>query len=432
MKSVFRFGGLIVILTCVLGGLSACQSSSPKKADSKGPEAPRSELKKKFHVDPQYRWASEIYTLKTRPVISAMPSGDEIYSGGFSGLFLLRQNSDKSLRLVTHTDRGPNGDVYTDPVTGDKLRPFAQPTFQPRWIDLSTDPETRTLSIRTQTFLTTPSGRFLSGLPNSESKDERPMSLLGRPVPFDPLGIDPEGITMDHKGIVWMVEEYRPSILKFDDSGKLLKRFVPKNSLTPEEIKMWNSLAGESTLSTTLPEILNSRSKNRGFEGVAVLGKFLYAALQSPLPGEKDFLILEMDLRTEKVTRILKYPMTDEKVDKIGDLAAWNKGLVVLEQEGKIGKDSVHHLFHVTIPPKGDQLTKVGIADLSALGFDDAEKIEGLAAIDESTLAVINDDDFGLTTNLDIEKGRIALTKERPVRLMILRRLPTTEGQSSP
>ncbi|MCE3011288.1 MAG: esterase-like activity of phytase family protein [Proteobacteria bacterium] len=423
---------MICYLIFVSLALIACQNSGPKASAPESITSTSSDLKKKFQVDPAYRWATEFYTLKTRPAISAMPSGEEIYSGGFSGLFLLRQNSDKSLRLITHTDRGPNGEVYTDPVTGDKLRPFAQPTFQPRWIDLSTDPETKTLWIRTQTFLTTPSGRFLSGLPNSESKDERPMSLTAKAVPFDPLGIDPEGITIDHKGTVWMVEEYRPSILKFDDSGKLLKRFVPQNSLTSEEVKMWNSLAGEGTLSATLPEILNNRAKNRGFEGVATLGKFIYAALQSPLPNEKDFLIIEMDLRTEKITRILKYPMTDEKVDKIGDLAAWNKGLVVLEQEGKIGKDSVHHLFHVTIPSKGDQLTKVGIADLSGLGFDNAEKLEGLAAIDENTLAVINDDDFGLTPNLDIEKGRIALTKERPVRLMILRRLPITGEKSSP
>ncbi len=45
---------------------------------------------------------------------------------------------------------------------------------------------------------------------------------------------------------------------------------------------------------------------------------------------------------------------------------------------------------------KNGVLEKTLVADLTVLGFDFMEKIEGIASVDEHTFAVVTDNDFGI------------------------------------
>jgi len=44
----------------------------------------------------------------------------------------------------------------------------------------------------------------------------------------------------------------------------------------------------------------------------------------------------------------------------------------------------------------GAQVTKTPFLDLVTLGLEEFEKLEGLAVVDGQTLAILNDNDFGL------------------------------------
>jgi hypothetical protein len=103
-------------------------------------------------------------------------------------------------------------------------------------------------------------------------------------------------------GEFWIAEEYGPSLLKLDRTGKVVKRYIP------EGLK----LEGDNyPVEPILPAIYAKRKINRGFEGLALSGdqRTLYIALQSPLlnPNKK---IGE----ASRNTRILVFDIPSEKV----------------------------------------------------------------------------------------------------------------------
>src|SRR5262249_39230519 len=72
------------------------------------------------------------------------------------------------------------------------------------------------------------------------------------------------------------VDEYSPSILHVDPTGKVVERFVPQGlALT----------GADFTVTEALPAIYAKRKINRGFEGIALApdGTTVYVVLQSPL-----------------------------------------------------------------------------------------------------------------------------------------------------
>lgn len=76
----------------------------------------------------------------------------------------------------------------------------------------------------------------IANLPGHES----PFTSSCKPIPGDPFGVDTEGIALDprvkdvsqhgHKGVFWVADEYRPSILHVTARGELLSRIVPKGA----------------------------------------------------------------------------------------------------------------------------------------------------------------------------------------------------------
>ncbi len=380
--------------------------------------------------------------------IGTTAGGQQLNLGGFSGLFF--EGIDPvtgEYRFITNTDRGPNAEP-----TG-VLRPFLLPQFQPRLVRFTMNAATGAINITQQILLQAAPGVSLTGLPNtaiaggngnSPYNDEVPVDLFGNVLPLDALGADLEGIAVDPaNGSFWMTDEYRPAIYHFNSAGVLIDRFVPIGTA---------AAAGQPAGTfgkEVLPAVLANRRQNRGFEGVVLDGGKVYGFVQSPvrnpatlsnaaLTAMKNVRIVEFDPATEK-TRQFLYIMdnadlgagTNTRADKIGDATSFGNGefLVIERDDDKIGGDDPSliekkvYRFNLTgatdisskdglIGTTGktvDQLTiqelvankinpvaKILHVDLNAAGYNQVEKVEGLTIIDPWTIAVINDNDFGV------------------------------------
>lgn len=416
------------------------------------------------------------FEVRDLPSIGRTAAGQDITLGGFSGLFFEGRTAAGRLRFVTHTDRGPNGEP-------DGLkRPFLLPGFTPRIVRLELDPASGRVEVTEQIELRRGDGSPISGLPNlavsgdanAAYNDEVPVDLRGNVLPLDPLGGDFEGIVVDRDGSFWLADEYRPSIYHFDPAGRLFDRFVPIGTA---------AAAGKPAGffgTEALPAALAQRRQNRGFEAIAMQDGKLYAFVQSPLRnpaslsngtlnGMRNVRLVEFDPRTQ-ATRQFLYPMdnpvalsgSDTRADKIGDAAALpGGGFVVVERDDdalpgdpvstitkkvyafnltgatEIGaKDA---LYDVGGAKKSlDQMTaaelkavgvtpvaKVLRVDLATAGYNNVEKVEGLAVIDAATLALINDNDFGVAQiAIDTANGtftRLPGYTPEPVQLGLIR-----------
>jgi hypothetical protein len=311
-------------------------------------------------------------------------------------------------------------------------RPFMAPSFNPEIILIRTNSNTKGLDIVQRIPLKYDESRLLTGLPNTEKLDKRdgdeyPVDNLGKPLAFDLMGIDSEGLTIDSEGNFWVSEEYRPSILKFSKEGVLIKRFVP------EKFK-----GSDAKIVKALPDIYSSRQLNRGFEGITFKNGKLFAVMQSPLNLKNDknknvIRILEFDPKTEKSSAEYMILLADKLVDKIGDINVLNDDIIYVLQNGLTGENGYHKVFRIRNlnPIKGEpeklELSKleksyqqpIEILDLSKAGFD-MEKIEGLAPIDANTLAIVNDNDFGLNGGIDRQKGTVPMAPDRNTVLAII------------
>jgi hypothetical protein len=88
---------------------------------------------------------------------------------------------------------------------------------------------------------------------------------------------DPEGIVVNPTtGNFLVSDEYGPSLLEFDRSGNLLRRFTPPDNVIP---RVGSTVDYISTPATET----SGREPNRGYEGLAISpdGKYAYAMLQN-------------------------------------------------------------------------------------------------------------------------------------------------------
>lgn len=366
---------------------------------------------------PQYNAPAASQRIILAPLSHPEPiaSGSDVKQGGFSGLaFDSLDSASGQFTFWTHTDRGPNGESTKQ--NNQSRRPFLMPEFQPEWLQVRFDSINKSLEVIKTVKLTTPNKQPMTGLPNVEELknrlgDEVPVDSQGDVLALDLMGVDPEGLCIDEEKNFWMVEEYRPSILKFNSSGQLLKRYVPVGSYSVREIQKIDQDSGQDLVMQVLPKILRERKLNRGFEGVACLNKKIYAILQSPLPSDGDQIrMIEFDPVNEEVSRELFYPLEDAKLaDKIGDLATDGESLYAIEQNGEIGRNSIHQIFKLALPSVKSTEAKIKKSfwlDLTKEGFDFAEKIEGLAVLSGTGTFVINDNDFDVSHLLSKESKR--------------------------
>ena len=372
------------------------------------------------------------------PILGVTDAGQEISLGGFSGLYFEGINPENgNLQFITHPDRGPNANPIDTDDDGIKERPFPLPDYQAQWLRFELSVQTGQIHVTDRVGLVQSDGTPISGLPNLEGAaglalgDEVPIDLFGNPLRRDAFGADMEGIVRASDGTYWMVDEYRPAIYHFSSEGVLINRYVPEGS----------NAAGVSVGIEAIPAIFAHRRANRGFEAVAYWDGTLYAFLQSPIDNPDvatdanskaglSIRILVFDTeRAESVGQYL-YTLEGNGSDKIGDAVALNESnILVIERDSAIGPASKKKIFQIDMTGASNvhglvgntaleslaeselaaigvvPVTKTLVVDLAEAGYDFAEKPEGLALIDENTLAVLNDNDFGLEGGFDTATG---------------------------
>ncbi len=272
---------------------------------------------------------------------------------------------------------------------------------------------------------------------------------------FDAYGGDFEGIVRDENGNFWMCDEYRPSIYQFAPDGMLIKRLVPDktNELT---IPILGFSLGEGFYGQeTLPEVYSKRRANRGFEAIAYdqATGIVYAFIQSPVETPAASVVRN----NSDIIRILGVNAADgtvaseyvyllernrvdglgNRVDKIGDAVYTGNGkFLVLERDSSLpGEDTGQkYIYEIDITyatnlranaeltaladkmsssgPEdktlemmtADDLAAAGvrtafkrkILNLPTIGYQPSDKAEGLTVLPDGSIAVLNDNDFGL------------------------------------
>ncbi|MET9732602.1 esterase-like activity of phytase family protein [Streptomyces sp. NPDC006458] len=339
--------------------------------------------------------------------------GSDLYPTGRKGEFW------------TVTDRGPNGQIK---VGGTKRRTFPVPGFDPAIVRIRVDGDA--VKVLSAIPVTTSSGEPVTGLSNQASRDEAPYSYdASTPLSFNPNGLDTEGVVRAEDGTFWLVDEYGPSLVHVSARGKVLKRYVPEGL---------NLTGADYPVVEALPSVLLNRKINRGFEGLAQLpGGDLVIAVQSPLSlpdaasgntsrttrlfrfsPEKKAITAEYAYRFDPVEVV--DPSEDDTSElKISSLVAVGRNrLLVQERTDKTARLHVVRLERganilggpwddATTSPALEQLedpAAAGVPVLSKRLLVDLGtvagvpgKIEGVARVDDDTLAVINDNDFGMT-----------------------------------
>ena len=317
----------------------------------------------------------------------------KLFLGGFSGLMLKKESTDKGLVFQTITDRGPNG-YFLD----SKERPFLLPEFSPQIPTLKVNLEDNTFEIIDILKLQKKNGSPLSGLPNIRA-EESPVDVMGLLYSLDRDGIDSEGLVSDDEGGFWASEEYAPSLVHFDNKGKMIKRLTPFNEL---------------------PKMYAERKSNRGFEGIAKDKNKIFGFLQSPLPMDGNFArIVEVDLDTLKTSGEYFYGF-EKNMEKIGDaVSLHNNQFLVVEQNGLKGTASRKYVYKITLNGTDNLVKKELLVDLGKTPFHLLEKIEGIALIDSHRIALVNDNDFQIDGPTDSKTGLTPINND-PNEMLIL------------
>ncbi|WP_422996353.1 esterase-like activity of phytase family protein [Undibacterium sp. Di24W] len=378
-----------------------------------------------------------------------------------SGLTFKGKAADGSLEFYGITDRGPNGDgpkvpnaMMTAGATGTSDgKFFPSPSFTPSIGVISVGKTGAVL--KSSMPIKFSSTINASGLPIAAGKvgssGEVPLTdavkyEAGSKAVFSDYGLDTESIVLDSaRNALWVSDEYGPFILKIDiNTGIILKKYQP------------------GTGAADLPAVLLKRRANRGMEGLSLeiaSGK-LHGFIQSPLDdGKANYIVpgataassesikdyakfnrwVEFDPTTE-TTKLYAYPLDASLYSggktggaKLGDLVSLGNGkFIVIEQGAGVDGKVFNRLMLVQIPTNATDIATIGtdlekssmtgaavnaanyanvvtlkktlLFDLNGAGWL-AEKAEGLALVDENTLALVNDDDFGLKTIVQTAAG---------------------------
>ena len=374
-----------------------------------------------FQLPPTNLGAMGLQPFTSTDAVRARTNGlkfDNLPSLG-SGLARVGENE-----FIGLSDRGPNGEV------GGR-RTFPLPKFCPFIARFKLN--TGSIKIQNTILLTDTQGRPLTGLSNREGEERLFESAeASTPLPFDPNGVDPEAIRVFPDGKFLISEEYGPSVLVVNTNGQVLMRYVPENKPRP---------GATYPVHAILPSVLSQRRTNRGFEALALSpdGRTAYVMLQSPLGDESDPKLqnarvsraLRLDLSdpvNARVTGHFLMPLSpatdyDAKLKQAGvklNDAEWlaPDKLLVLEQAGETARLLVADFSaagDLRNAPKedfvepetaGDDFTKLPVkpatvevwATISGL-TKEPTKLEGLAILSPTEIAIANDNDFGLGDN---------------------------------
>jgi hypothetical protein len=351
----------------------------------------------------------EVYKLESEDIVGTTLAGQKIKIGGFSSLQFVKSEKSK-LHFFTITDRGPNAHEFKELAgIGRNARPFLLPDYSPLLVTLSTSTDKKAFTVDSQNPFILNAKKSMTGLPHKNAnidEAELAIDIYGKALKFDNNGIDSEGFCKIGKNYL-VSEEYGPDLFMFNAKMQLIKKWTPDSGL---------------------PKVFAKRKMNRGLEGLACSDKYAYIMLQSPLKSGLDedknnIRVAKFDPKKGKTIREYFYPVNSKEADKVGDISLISEDqLLVIEQNGKLGsKEGVRKIYRIDLSranSKG-QLQKELVVDLNTLGFDYVEKIEGIAYIDSRTIAIITDNDFALSGQVDLKTGLINF-QEKPSYLAII------------
>jgi hypothetical protein len=247
--------------------------------------------------------------------------------------------------------------------------------------------------------LRTRTGRRLGGraLPGDES--EPLFDLQGRPLAPDALGADTEAIAAMPGGGFFVAEEYGPSLLKADEDGVVLERWVPAG--------MEADLAHlDIAVRGLLPARARRRRANRGFEALCASsdGAWLYAGVQSALEGEdeRSVPVWKLSAKTGELVTECLYPLDEPSTfrrdagrRKVGlsDLKicefvwAGDDRLIVLERIAHTSK-----VYVVSLAQPSAKHLLLSTDEFADIGPD----LEGMTMLSSRELLLVSDNDFGV------------------------------------
>lgn len=364
-------------------------------------------------------------------------NGDPFYEGGYSGLHYIPGTTNE---FYVMTDRGPNLDATSHPsATGTTLL-FPFPTYAPKIHRVKAQGDSIVV-LNTMT-LKRPGGTNASGVPNppgSGGTGEAAWSSLTPSIIVpDVWGADPEGIVEGNNNDLYICEEYGPTFSRVNKStGEIITRFTP---------------FGASANNLPIDTMLKKRVPNRGFEGVAFApnGK-VYSIMQSPLANPNAAAsdasslhrLVEYDPATG-ITRMYAYAHDAviggsngirNKDWKIGDLVAINNHEFLVIEHCERNGFNFKNVYKIDIANATPILSenfsgstfeqlntaaaaqangiipvqKTLLIDLLESGWNlSHDKPEGITIIDDSTIALVNDNDYGI--NSPNANGQVVFT----------------------
>lgn len=326
------------------------------------------------------------------------------------------------------TDRGPNSEVEVD----GEVRPTAlTPEFTPTIVQVKIAGGVAT-PIR-YIPIVTKSGAPVTGLPNLDGPDPLFWNATAtEKLAFNPNGLDVEGMVRTKNGEFWIVDEYRPSLVRVSAKGTVLARYVPSGVSLP---------GADYPVIDALPAAYAQRKGNRGFEGLTISAdeKTIFIVLQSPLSAPdkatgdrtRTTRIMKFDVPTAKVTGEYVYrleiaaefnprPKMKQSEMKLSGVAAIDANrLLVLERTDwafavyRIDLTTATNVNASTWSTTNGPVSLEFFADPATVNVVPAEKtllfhssslsgmpgkVEGLTIIDATTLAIANDNDFDVGT----------------------------------
>lgn len=170
--------------------------------------------------------------------------------------------------------------------------------------------------------------------------------LIGGSWAFgDGRRFDPEGVRVSAEGTILVSDEYGPSILEFDSSGRASGRRIK----VPSRFEVDHPAASPDE---ELASNRKGRQPNRGMEGLAISpdGRHLWGIMQSPLiqDGAVDsqgrrvgvnVRILRIDLLTGETGEFV-YVLDDPSYGISEILAVSDSTFLVVERDGKSGSNA--------------------------------------------------------------------------------------------
>lgn len=368
--------------------------------------------------------------------------GINFREAGFSGLYPIPGTNGKE--FWTCSDRGANVDAAnanpsTCRPTYDKIYGF--PNYAPKIhrIRLNGD----SVQILQTITMKRPNGTTATGVLNptgfgSTATEEASTDTVlncanfaSKIAPKDIWGIDAEAIVVDRDGFFWISEEGGPTIWKLNRNGVVIKRYTPYANLT-----------GAQSIDVAIDTVFKYRKNNRGFESLTIApnGR-IYALIQSPLlyptaaigEATRVHRMLEINPAND-ATRMMVY-LNDGIVNtganqvrlrdwKIGDMAAINDSTFLVLEAAARGTTDLKRVYKINITgatavTSGQAVETMadsaGLAansivpvkktlfmDLLANGWPAAlDKAEGIAIVNDSTIFIGNDNDYGQFSPLE-------------------------------